>query len=355
MILNPEILAQKLLPPDPAKTRTQEGWYLQVTDESGKIVAGTDVSALQPSPPKLTFTATFTQGFPPWKINIYQTDLDTPRRQYQLRMGIYVFSVVTVIAALFLGGFMAIRSTAKELKLAALKSDFVSTVSHEFRTPLMSIRYLAELLQRGRVPDELKKQQYYATITNESERLSRLVENILDFSKIETGMKSYQMEEVDVAALASEVAVRFRQQAGLKEFQLKTQIAEGLPDIVADGEALSRALFNLLDNAVKYSGDDPEILLRVNGDGNNVLLEVSDNGIGISRGEQQKVFERFYRSERALAGKIEGSGIGLTLVDHIVRAHGGKVLLESELGRGTKVTIQLPTRLPANDEKNKDG
>ncbi len=151
------------------------------------------------------------------------------------------------------------------------------------------------------------------------------------------------------------MAVRFRRQAGFKEFQLKTQVAEGLPDIVADGEALSRALFNLLDNAVKYSGDGPEIVLRVNGDGNNVCLEVTDNGIGISPREQQKVFERFYRSERALAGKIEGSGIGLTLVDHIVRAHGGKVLLESELGRGTKVTIQLPTRLPANDERNKDG
>jgi signal transduction histidine kinase len=270
-------------------------------------------------------------------------------------MGIYVFSVLTVIAALFLGGFMAIRSTAKELKLAALKSDFVSTVSHEFRTPLMSIRYLAELLQRGRVTDEQKKQQYYATITNESERLSRLVENILDFSKIETGMKSYQMEEVDIAVLASDVATRFRQQAGLKDFELKTQFAEDLPGIIADKEALSRALFNLLDNAVKYSGDGPEIVLRVNGDGNTVFLEVSDNGIGISREEQQKVFDRFYRSERALAGRIEGSGIGLTLVDHIVRAHGGKVLLESELGRGTKVTIQLPTRPPANDEGNKGG
>jgi len=355
MILNSEVLAQKLLPPDPRKIRMRQGWYLQVTDESGSIVAGQGVSSLKPSAPQLTFSGAFAEGFPPWKINIYQTDLDAPKRQYQLRMSIYIFSVLTVIAALFLGGFMAIKSTAKELKLATLKSDFVSTVSHEFRTPLMSIRYLAELLQRGRVPDDQKKQQYYETITNESERLSRLVENILDFSKIETGMKEYRMEEADIAALAAGVAARFRQQAGLKDFSLETEIADDMPGVAIDREAVSRALFNLLDNAVKYSEDNPRVFLRGWWDSNHVFLEVADNGIGISRSEQPRIFEKFYRSERALAGNVKGSGIGLTLVDHIVKAHGGKVLLESEPGKGTTVRIQLPQRLLANDKGNKDG
>ncbi len=355
MILNPEVLAAKLLPGDLGKIRMREGWYLQITDDSGNFVAGQDVSSMKPPAPQQTFTGTFAGGFPPWKINIYQSDLNAPQRQYRMRLSIYIFSVITVIAALFLGGFMAIKGTAKELKLAALKSDFVSTVSHEFRTPLMSIRYLAELLQRGRVPDDSKKQQYYETITNESERLSRLVENILDFSKIESGMKEYRMEETDIAALAADVAARFQQQAELRDFNLETELADDMPGIVVDKDAVSRALFNLLDNAVKYSGDNPWVRLRGWCDGNQVFLEVADNGIGISRSEQQKVFQKFYRSERALAGNVKGSGIGLTLVDHIVRAHGGEVILDSEPGKGTKVTIQLPQTLSARDEDGKNG
>jgi signal transduction histidine kinase/tetratricopeptide (TPR) repeat protein len=355
VILNPGILAQKLVPPDRKAFRMREGWYLQVTDQSGNVVAGQDVASMKPSTPQQTFTGTFTGSFPPWKINIYQTDLDAPKTQYRLRMIIYISSVLTVIAALFLGGFMAIKGTAKELRLAALKTDFAATVSHEFRTPLMSIRYLAELLQRGRVPDDSRKQQYYETITNESERLSRLVENILDFSKIETGVKEYRMEATDIAAVAANVAARFRQQAGLKSFNMETEIAEDMPKIIADKDAVSRALFNLLDNAVKYSGDSPQVWLRGWYDPNQIFFEVADNGIGISRSEQQKIFQKFYRSEQALAGNARGSGIGLTLVDHIVKAHGGRVLLESEPGRGTTVRIQLPRRQPEHDEGDKNG
>jgi nitrogen-specific signal transduction histidine kinase len=350
VILNPEILAQKLVPPDRKTFRMREGWYLQVTDQSGNIVAGQDVSRFKPLPPLLTFTYALAGGFPPWKVNIYQTDLDAPKTQYHLRMIIYISSVLTVIAALFLGGFMAIKSTAKELRLAALKSDFAATVSHEFRTPLMSIRYLAELLQRGRVHNDSRKQQYYETITNESERLSRLVENILDFSKIETGVKEYRMEETDIAAVAANVAAQFQQQAGLKSFNMETEIADDMPRIIADKDAVSRALFNLLDNAVKYSGDSLQVWLRGWCDVNHVFLEVADNGMGINRSEQQKIFQKFYRSEQALAGNARGSGIGLTLVDHIVKAHGGKVLLESEPGSGTTVRIQLPRRQPGHDK-----
>lgn len=355
LILSPEVLAQKLLPPEARKIYLREGWHLQVADESGNILAGEDISSLKSAAPRRTFTGEFEGNFPPWKINVYQTGLDSAKSQFQLRRSVYIFSALIGIAALFLGGFLAIRGTARELKLAKLKSDFVSTVSHEFRTPLMSIRYLAELLERGRVPDDQRKQQYYETITSESERLSRLVENILDFSKIEAGMKEYRAVETDIAALAADVASQFRRQAALKNFKLETEIAENVPRIIIDKEAVSRALFNLLDNAVKYSGENPRVLLRVRADVGQILLEVEDNGIGIGRSEQQKIFEKFYRSERALEGNVKGSGIGLTLVDHIVKAHGGSVLLESEVGKGTKVTIQLPLKPLENREGNKDG
>jgi len=351
LILNPKALAQKLLPPDRAKIFRRDGRHLQVADEYGHVVAGEDISSLESSSPRLSFAGDFEENFPPWKINVYQAELASAKRQFQLRRSIYILSVFIVVAALFLGGFLAIRGTAKELKLAKLKSDFVSTVSHEFRTPLMSIRYLSELLQRGRVPDDQRKQQYYETITGESERLGRLVENILDFSKIESGLKEYRTEETDIVALVGEVASRFERQAALKEFKLETEIAENAPKMAVDKEALSRALFNLLDNAVKYSGENPHIFLRLRADADRILLEVEDNGTGISRSEQQKIFEKFYRSEQAMEGNIKGSGIGLTLVDHIVKAHGGDILLESEPGKGTKVTIRLPLRPP----KTKDG
>jgi signal transduction histidine kinase len=226
--------------------------------------------------------------------------------------------------------------------LAKLKSEFVSTVSHEFRTPLTSIRYLAELLQRGRVKEESKKQQYYESITHESERLSRLIENILDFSKIEAGMKEYEFAEIDVAELCRDVVSRFQEQVAPQEFTIESEISDELPQTFADREALSRALFNLLDNAVKYSGESRKAKFRAWSNQNVIFFEVEDNGIGISKDDQVKVFEKFYRSGDIHNSSIKGSGIGLTIVFHIAKAHGGEVLLKSELGKGTMVTIQLP-------------
>ena len=344
IFIDPEGLARRLLSVDPSIIRIREGWFIQVSDGSGRVVAGDDFSSWTSPRPKQVFSRTFDEGFPPWTIHILQSNFNTPKRQFLMRGGIYILSAAVVIAALFLGGIMAIRSTAKELRLAELKSDFVSTVSHEFRTPLMSIRYLAELLQRGRVRDEERKRQYYETITSESERLGRLIENILDFSKIEAGLKKYETEAVDIAALAEDVASRFKRQARPKKITLETKIETGIPSIPGDRDSLSRALFNLLDNAVKYSGDCPWLHLRAWSKPESVFLEVEDHGIGIRRDDQRRVFEKFFRSDRAMQGNVKGSGIGLTLVAHIVKAHGGNVSLESEVGQGTKVTIELPRR-----------
>ena len=345
LLVNPGELAGKLIPSDPDEHRLREGWRLQIADESGRLLAGDGVlPSNDGSPSRPVLSRDFDENFPPWKIVVYQSIPDSSKRQFLLRRNVYILSAAVVIAALFLGGFLAIRSTAKELHLAKLKSDFVSTVSHEFRTPLMSIRYLAELLERGRVESDERKREYYGAITSESERLARLIENILDFSKIEAGLKKYQAEEVNIAALVADVASGFKRQSGLKPYTLETSVAEGLPVISGDGEALSRALFNLLDNSVKYSGDSPSIVLRAWSDGMRIFLRVEDDGIGIAKDEQRKVFEKFYRSDEVLQGNIKGSGIGLTLVDRIVKAHGGRVGLESEPGRGTRVTIEIPVR-----------
>jgi signal transduction histidine kinase/tetratricopeptide (TPR) repeat protein len=359
LLLDPETLAGGLFPPDSGKPGPEEGWRVEIVDQAGRVVVGQGLAALEESEKsggsRLLFTGAFAGSFPPWAINIYRSGVSAAERQFRLRRNIYVLSLMAVIAALSLGGFLAIRSTAKELKLAKLKSDFTATVSHEFRTPLTSIRYMAELLQRGRVRDEARKQQYYETITGESERLSRLVENLLDFSKIEAGMKEYRMEETDVAALAADVAGRFRQQAAFTDFTLESEIEDGLPAIHADKDSLSRAVFNLLDNAVKYSGANPRVVLRAWSAEDAVCLQVEDHGIGIGKSEQKKIFEKFYRSESALESDIKGSGIGLPLVEHVVRAHGGKVLLESEPGKGTQVTIRLPVRPHEEKKEGENG
>ncbi|UCE40576.1 MAG: hypothetical protein JSV17_14135 [Candidatus Aminicenantes bacterium] len=337
-----DYLKNEVLPSVLGEEPLRDGFVFQIADDEDQVIAGGEIHQEITADSPLSYSHGFDDNFPPWTIKIYQTSPSEAERQFSLRRNIYVLSVVVVIVAILFGGVMAIRGTAKELRLAKLKSEFVSTVSHEFRTPLTSIRYLAELLQRGRIKEESKKQQYYESITHESERLSRLIENILDFSKIEAGMKEYEFDETDVAEMCRDVVSRFQEQLDPQEFTIESEIAEGLPKIFADKEAFPRALFNLLDNAVKYSGDSRKIQFRAWSGQEHIYLEVKDQGIGIKKEDQKRIFEKFYRSGNIYNSTIKGSGIGLTIVSHIVEAHGGEVILESESGKGTEVTIQLP-------------
>ena len=340
--VNITLLEEEILLSVLENTSLGEDFYVQVADsEKNEVIAG-ETSWTDDSRFQLSYSQEFKENFLPWEIRIYQALPNQAERQFRLRRNIYVLSVLVVITAILLGGVLAIRSTGKELRLAKLKSEFVATVSHEFRTPLMSIRYLADLLQRGRVKDENKKQQYYESITHESERLSRLIENILDFSKIEAGMKEYEFAETDLVEMCSDVASRFQEQVAPLEFTVESDISQELPQISADKEALSRAIVNLLDNAVKYSGNSRTIKFQAGADKKNVFLKVEDQGIGIKTEDQDRVFEKFFRSGEIQDSSIKGSGIGLTIVSHIAKAHGGEVMLESEMGEGTVITIQLP-------------
>lgn len=340
--IDSEILIKKLLPLKLGRFSLRKDWRVHVSDEFGNVLAGQDIADLQNPIPQLTFSRGFKDNFPPWRINIYQMNPGHVEKHFSMRRNLYLLSVVIVISALLFGGYLAIRSTGKELKLAKLKSDFVSTVSHEFRTPLTSIRYLAELLQRGRVRDEERKKLYYRTISDESERLSWLIENILNFSKMEAGIKEYQFAMTDMDELAENVLSRFQKQASGKKFTMESDISHQMPIISVDKDAISRALLNLLDNALKYSGENPKVKIRAWSDKKSVYLEVQDNGRGINKEEQRKVFEKFYRTDDVHESKVKGSGIGLNLVAHIVKAHGGEIALESDVGKGTIVTINLP-------------
>jgi signal transduction histidine kinase/tetratricopeptide (TPR) repeat protein len=349
------VLIQDCLPMIQDRIPVPEDWLVQIVDSAGRVISGEEALSSGKADPGSAFVLGFEQDFPPWQIRIFQKFPQSVERQYNLRRNVYILIVGVVMAVLFLGGFMAIRSTAKMVELARLKSEFVATVSHEFRTPLMSIRYLSEMLDGGRVKGEAKKKIYFGKIKKESERLSRLIENMLDFSKIEAGMKEYKFEGVSVKELIEEISTRFKQYMADKKMTLDCEIQDDLPAVRADREAISRALFNLLDNAVKYSGKNPVIHLRAFCDGEAVFLEVQDKGAGIGKDDQKKVFEKFYRSSHPVSKSIEGSGIGLTLVEHIVKAHGGQVRIESDLGQGTTVTIELPVlRKGKHDGKQND-
>jgi len=250
--------------------------------------------------------------------------------------------------SLMMGAGMALtyRNVARELALAKLKSDFVSNVSHELRTPLALIRLYAETLELGRISSQAKQHEYYEIIRKESERLTSLINNILDFSRIESGKKEYSFRETDVADLVRSTLESYRFEIEQNGFQFEQKIDTALPPLWVDREAIARSLLNLVNNAVKYSATEKYLGVNLYRHNGGVNLEVVDHGIGIPEKEQLKIFEKFYRVGDPLVHNTKGSGLGLSLVRHIVLAHGGEVAVESEPGSGSKFIITLPVQGP---------
>lgn len=257
------------------------------------------------------------------------------KRTISLLVGVDV--IILFAVALFM------RILSRESQLARLKSDFVDNVSHDLRTPLGLIRMYAETLQMGRVPAEQKKQEYYGILAREAERLTRMVNNLLDFSRIEAGRKVYEQKAVDLTVVLAEVLASYRYHLQQRGFVLEERISVALPLIQADAEAVSQAVVNLLDNAVKYSEAQKYILVALVREENWVVLEVTDHGLGIAPQHQQKIFDKFYRVEE-IGGDSRGAGIGLALVQHVMAAHGGKVEVKSVLGKGSSFYLKFPLR-----------
>jgi signal transduction histidine kinase len=252
------------------------------------------------------------------------------------------FLILGAISILLAGGiFWTYRNVSKEMALARLKSDFVSNVSHELRTPLSLIRLYAETLELGRVTTPEKHHEYYQIIRKESERLSGLINNILDFSRIEAGRKEYEFRETDLRELVHNTLDSYRFQIEQNGFTFEEKI-DPVPALRVDREAMARSLLNLVNNALKYSQDRKFIGVNLYRENGSVNLEVVDHGIWIPVPEQQKIFEKFYRVGDPLVHNTKGSGLGLSLVRHIVEAHGGQVSVDSMPGEGSKFTIKLP-------------
>lgn len=242
-----------------------------------------------------------------------------------------------------LAGFAALLVAARrDLRLARLKSDFVSNVSHELKTPIALVRLYGEMLSLGYVQDEAGRAKAQAVIVTEAERLGLLVENVLDFSRIERGERSYRCEPVDLAALIRRVVEAYRPQLDAGGFTLELALADGLPSLRGDPDALTQVLLNLLANACKFSPGDKRLAVGLERRDRALRWTVTDHGIGIPAGEQQRIFEPFYRVETGLARATRGAGIGLALVRHIVTSHHGTVAVDSTPGQGATFIITLP-------------
>ena len=242
---------------------------------------------------------------------------------------------------------LAMHAVARQMRVSQMKSDFVSNVSHELRTPLSSIRVFGEYMRLGRVTKAEKIQEYGEYIEAESRRLTQLINNILDFSKIESAEKKYRFCETDVAELVEQTVSAF--EVPLRDLGVKIAFSAPSPApplMHIDKDAIAQAVMNLLDNAVKYSNGRKDIEVSVSTRGEEVRISICDHGIGIAPAEQKKIFEKFYRVGSGLVHDVKGSGLGLSIVLHVVKAHGGRVEVESTPGDGSTFTIVLPATRP---------
>jgi signal transduction histidine kinase len=247
-----------------------------------------------------------------------------------------------IVTLLLAGVLLTVRAAAREVRLAQAKSSFVSNVSHELKTPLALIRMFAETLELGRVKSKEKEHEYHRIIHSESRRLTQLINNILDFSRIEAGKKQYRFAACDLGIVVQQVLSVYEYQIASQGFELKTHFSPSLPPVRVDADALGQALLNLLDNAIKYSGESRWLEVAVQMRGSQVAIEVADGGIGIPEAEHGRIFEKFYRVSTGLVHSTKGTGLGLALVKHIVEAHGGSISVESAPARGSRFTILLP-------------
>ena len=277
-----------------------------------------------------------------WRVRAWLRDPETFATVLVTRQRLYVFTLVLVIASLGFGTYLTHRVVNRELQVARLQSEFVSTVSHEFRSPLTAIRQLGEMLVRKRVP-EGRLQEYYERITRESERLGRLVENLLDVAQMDAGRKRYDLQRLDTSEWLRRTVSEFQSVRAAQETAVVATIPDSLPAVMADSAALTCAVHNLLDNAIKYSPGTDTVWLEAEGAASRVTIRVRDRGVGITEADKRLMFDKFYRANGEVARQVKGAGLGLSLVQHIVAAHKGQIECDSRPGEGTTFLIHLNT------------
>lgn len=304
-----------------------------ISDPEGRPIAGTVSPA-----GSATVRTSLTTGLP-WAVHVFegggQAPVVSPRRQYL----ILILGLVTVV--LSTGWFLVFRSLARERQVARLQSDFVAAVSHEFRSPLTALTHAADLLATDRISTESHRRQTYQVLTRDTARLRSLVEGLLSFGRLEAGTP-FHLEDADLVALTQSTIQDFQEEVAGRGYVIDFRTeAPSAPGRV-DREAMTRALRNLLDNAVKYSPDTRHVEVTLSRRARYVEIAVRDHGIGIPASEQRTIFDRFVRGAESTSRRIQGTGIGLAMVRQILRGHGGDVVVSSTPGDGSVFTMTIP-------------
>jgi two-component system, OmpR family, phosphate regulon sensor histidine kinase PhoR len=256
----------------------------------------------------------------------------------------YVFGILilALVATTIVGTIGTLVVLYREAYLSRLQTDFVNKVSHDLRTPLTSIRMFVETLQLGRIADPAHEREALEIISSETQRLSVLISRLLDWARMESGKRSYDFRRQPLGPIVDDALRAVEPQRIQTGAAMRREVPEDLPQVYADREALGDALVDLLQNAFKYTGPDKRISVTARAEGGSVEIVVADNGPGIPGADQKRIFDKFYRGKDPLERTIEGSGLGLSMVKHVVQAHGGKVSVKSELGKGAAFTVLLP-------------
>ena len=284
----------------------------------------------------------FSQMFAGWKVALFDPGGKTIEQLTGKEKQLYLVLFVGIIVVMLIGIILMVRAVIHESEISRMKSDFVSNVSHELKTPLALIRMFGETLDSGIVTEEKDRRKFYSIIRKESERLTHLINNVLDFSRMDAGVKEYDFREADLTEVVRSSLEVYRFQISDNGFKIESEMPDEPLILRIDKDAISQVLLNLFNNAVKYSDEEKYILVQVRKDSDSALISVRDHGVGISKDEQKKIFDKFYRVSTVMTKQARGSGLGLTLAKHIVEAHGGTIEVESEVGKGSRFTVRLP-------------
>ena len=258
------------------------------------------------------------------------------------RQRLIIFAIALVLSVTLFAAYLVWRDIRRELRLAEARSQFVASVSHELKTPLTAIRMFTESMRMDEDLDRPTQIGHLDTILQETDRLNRLVDNVLDFARIEQGRKTYQMQPTSLVQVVEAAAKAMDHPMKQSGFRLRVTTDGSLPVFPADRDAVQQAIINLLSNAMKYSGESREIALDLSRENDAAVIRVVDQGVGIPREEQTRIFERFYRVQSPENERLPGTGLGLTLAAHIIGTHGGTVSVESKPGKGSTFTLRIP-------------
>ncbi len=311
---------------------------VSLTTESGHLIAGDEPDS-EAGVLKLAGADTRL----PWTVVVVFDEGAKDTREIMLQERLLSLGLAAIVLLLASGGWWLWQVMRRELDVARLQADFVSAVSHEFRTPLTSLQHLTELLEEDdNLPPERRK-LFYSSLGRNTERLHRLVESLLDFGRMESGRRPYELHPEDAADLAAQTVSEFQKDAEPRGFTVDLEL-NGAREfkVRADRVALTHALWNLLDNAAKYSAESRAIWVSVCRQADGIAIAVRDAGLGVPLGERKDIFRKFVRGEKAKQLGIKGTGLGLALVSHIVEAHGGRIELESKEGGGSTFRLVLP-------------